>query len=124
MSQSRSPSELDHYQELALLTAKYSDNARVLIAGGESVALYPFLKLAGEAGEVADKMGKCIRDDDAIVSAGRRRELMLELGDVLWYVAACSRELGYSLSHVAMQNLAKLQDRANRNALGGSGDTR
>lgn len=124
MTASRSPSELDQYQLAALSTAKYTDNVRLLDHKGNSVAVYPFLKLAGEAGEVADKIGKSIRDYDGVISESARTALLYELGDVLWYVAACAKELGYELSHVAASNLSKLQRRAEQGTLGGSGDDR
>jgi len=50
--------------------------------------------------------------------------LIKELGDVLWYVSAIAHDLGFALSHVADINIGKLQDRLNRNKIGGSGDDR
>jgi NTP pyrophosphatase (non-canonical NTP hydrolase) len=49
---------------------------------------------------------------------------MLELGDVLWYVAQLSSELGFELNAVAEANLSKLASRSARNVIGGSGDHR
>lgn len=107
--------ELNDYQERASLTAKYEKRTGVL---------YTTLGLASEAGEVASKVKKVIRDENAVLSDERRRELALELGDVLWYVAMLSRELGYDLSTVATMNIDKLSDRDTRGVIGGSGDTR
>ncbi|MDX2007437.1 MAG: nucleoside triphosphate pyrophosphohydrolase family protein [Meiothermus sp.] len=117
---------LNEYQEQALKTAIYPK------VGGLGL-LYTVLKLAGEAGEVSEKVGKVIRDDmkDAsslITGLPLRQEvreaLRKELGDVLWYVAATAYELGYSLEEVALVNQAKLRDRAERGVLQGSGDNR
>jgi NTP pyrophosphatase (non-canonical NTP hydrolase) len=86
--------------------------------------IYPTLGLCGEAGEVADKVKKVLRDQDGVFSDDTRQALMLELGDVLWYVAQLSSELGFELNAVAEANLSKLASRAARNVIGGSGDHR
>ena len=86
--------------------------------------IYPALKLNGEAGEVAEKIGKIIRDKKGLISVEDEQEIMKELGDVLWYIAALADDLGHSLFHVANLNQKKLLDRKNRNKLHGSGDNR
>ena len=53
-----------------------------------------------------------------------RESIMMELGDVLWYIANLATELGYSLRDIAGANIQKLQDRQQRNKLHGSGDSR
>ncbi len=110
---------LDDYQRGALRTAKYPEAARLL---------YPALKLAGEAGEVAEKLGKLMRDEGwrpgLPLDDAQRDALAKELGDVLWYVAVLAHDLGVPLEAVASANLAKLADRAARGVLGGSGDDR
>jgi len=108
--------DLNTYQQAAGRTALYPDR-------GQN-PLYPTLGLCGEAGEVADKVKKVLRDDGGVFSAERRQAIALELGDVLWYVAQLAHELGVSLEEIASANLAKLADRADRNVLGGSGDRR
>ncbi len=82
--------------------------------------MYCTIKLNGEAGEFAEGVGKAMRDDDF----ERRNKLILELGDILWYVAAAARELGSDLDTVAFMNLSKLQSRKERGQLQGSGDLR
>jgi NTP pyrophosphatase (non-canonical NTP hydrolase) len=76
------------------------------LGGGRIPALcYLALGLAGEAGEVANKVKKVYRDDagtDAIID---------ELGDVLWYLSETARELGTSLEVVAHLNIKKLEER-------------
>lgn len=86
--------------------------------------IYPTLGLCGEAGEVADKVKKVIRDDNGVFSDPVRESLKLELGDVLWYVAQLASELGFDLDTIARANLEKLASRAARNVIAGSGDQR
>lgn len=120
---------LDDYQARTADTAIYPGKGTPL------GLIYCGLKLAGEAGEVAEKIGKAIRDDGLFVDHGpsldmheltpeRREAIMSEVADSLWYIASISRELGYSLSDVAQSNLDKLADRKARGVLGGSGDRR
>lgn len=106
---------LDEYQMAALETAIYPDAYRVI---------YPALGMAGEAGEVADKVKKVIRDDGGVVSDERKDAIAKEIGDVLWYCATLAHDLGYRLSDIATLNYAKLKSRQERHVLGGSGDER
>jgi NTP pyrophosphatase (non-canonical NTP hydrolase) len=81
--------------------------------------IYPALGLAGEAGEVANKVKKLIRD-----GALDKEAVAQEMGDVLWYLAALATDLGLDLGQIAEDNLARLADRKARGALHGSGDDR
>ena len=81
--------------------------------------LYPALGLAGEAGEVANKVKKMLRDNDF-----DREAIVAEIGDVLWYIAALSRDLNVSLNDIALSNIEKLYGRKERGTLQGSGDKR
>ena len=108
--------DLNAYQDAARLTALYPD------VGNNPI--YPTLGLSGEAGEVADKVKKVLRDRNGQFYDSVRVEIALELGDVLWYVAQLASELGYELEDVANQNLQKLRDRSSRGQLKGSGDHR
>lgn len=104
------------YAEGAAKTVIYPDQYKVI---------YPALKLAGEAGEVAQKIGKQIRDCQAdFDDPGFRQAVKKELGGVLWYIAAVARDLDISLDDVALTNLEQLASRAKRGVLGGSGDNR
>ena len=82
------------------------------------------LGLAGEAGEVADKVKKIVRDKKGKITDEDRLEIAKELGDVMWYVAGISRYLNIPLSEVAQMNLDKLESRLQRGKIGGSGDNR
>jgi NTP pyrophosphatase (non-canonical NTP hydrolase) len=84
---------------------------------------YAALGLAGEAGEVADKVSKLWRDNRTYDGAFEN-ELAKELGDVLWFCAAVANEIGFDLNTVALINVGKLKDRQKRNKLTGSGDNR
>ena len=101
---------MQYYQKEAARTAIYKT---------EHAVLYPALGLAGEAGEVADKVKKILRDDKF-----DRDAIAKEIGDVLWYIAALCRDLNVDMAEVAHQNLAKLRDRQERGKLQGSGDNR
>ncbi|MFN5119439.1 MAG: nucleoside triphosphate pyrophosphohydrolase family protein [Cyanobacteriota bacterium] len=104
------------YQERSRETARYPDAGRN--------AIYPTLGLCGEAGEVADKVKKVLRDREGQFDQSVRDDLRLELGDVLWYVAQLATELDLRLEDIATANLEKLASRAARNVIGGSGDRR
>ncbi|ETN87927.1 nucleoside triphosphate pyrophosphohydrolase family protein [Thermus sp. NMX2.A1] len=106
---------LNEYQQEAKKTALYPEAYRLL---------YPTLGLAGEAGELANKVKKILRDHGGNLSQAAREDLVAELGDVLWYVAQLATDLGVSLEEVAQANLAKLRSRLERGKLGGSGDNR
>lgn len=80
--------------------------------------------LVGEAGEVAEKFKKILRDKDGIATDEDRQELMKELGDVLWYINSVGIYLGYSLEDIAQNNLEKVLSRKDRGVTKGSGDNR
>lgn len=112
--------EMRHYQRKAAETAIYPDAGT-----GSAVALaYVGLGLAGEAGEIANKIKKVLRDDGGEITPEKAAELRKEVGDVLWYVARMATELQESLNAVAQHNLDKLASRRERGVVGGSGDNR
>lgn len=108
---------LDEYQDWTDTTAVYPG----ALASELPAIAYTALGLAGEAGEIANKVKKLLRDED---TPERRRAIGDELGDVLWYVARLAAELDISLSKIAVRNMAKLDARAARGTLQGSGDDR
>jgi NTP pyrophosphatase (non-canonical NTP hydrolase) len=104
------------YQKATAQTAKYPK---------EFAMVYLSLGIASEAGEVAGKMKKWIRDGDSKMTREQWVQAMSsEIGDVLWYAARLADELGLSLSQIAEENMDKLLDRKARGVIGGSGDNR
>lgn len=108
--------DLNEYQRKARETALYPNVGKNPI--------YPTLGLCGEAGEVAEKVKKIIRDKGGVFDADSKEKIKYELGDVLWYVAQLSSEMGFNLTEVADANLSKLSSRARRGRLSGEGDSR
>ncbi|MCK4823128.1 nucleoside triphosphate pyrophosphohydrolase family protein [bacterium] len=104
------------YQVSARKTAIYPNRGENLV--------YPVLGLNGEAGEVAEKVKKLIRDNESKFDKKFSDDMVKELGDVLWYVAAICDEMGFSMATIAQTNIKKLNDRSIRNKLSGSGDNR
>ena len=99
----------NEYQKIARSTAIYPKEYKVI---------YPALGLCGEAGEVAEKVKKNIRDGKSLDG------VRFELGDVLWYVAVLADDLGVTLEEIAQANVDKLKWRKYRGKIGGSGDNR
>lgn len=110
------PSDLDLYQTAAAETAIYPSLGHAIV--------YPALGLAGEAGEVAEKVKKMCRDDGCVLTEERRAAIKKELGDVLWYVSETARQAGLSLSEIAAENIKKLHSRQRQDMLNGDGDNR
>ena len=108
-------SDLDMYQKVARTTAIYPR---------EQAIIYPTLGLTGEAGEVANKVKKIIRDDGNKINEGLVQEISAEIGDVLWYIAVLADDIGCKLSDIANANLVKLANRKEKGTIHGSGDKR
>ena len=106
--------DLDEYQQKAMLTAK--PNSASLVYGA--------LGLSGEAGEVAEKIKKWIRDSGSDITKLDKEAMAKELGDVLWYIARISDLLDLKMSDIARTNIDKLSSRERRGVISGSGDDR
>jgi NTP pyrophosphatase (non-canonical NTP hydrolase) len=108
---------LDEYQKQALTTVLSSEDEFKDL-------LHWVLGINGEAGEIAEKVKKIIRDKGGKVSDEDKAEMAKEVGDVLWYLAVFADHLGLSFDEVAQKNLDKLRSRKARGVLGGTGDNR
>lgn len=103
------------YQDFVVSTKRYSRDYAVI---------YPALGLASEAGEVAGKVKKVLRDAAGQLDVDQANKIIDELGDVLWYVTCLIDDLGYTLDEVIERNTAKLEARVANNTIHGSGDNR
>ena len=104
------------YQEEAGATAIYPDRGHNIY--------YVCLGLAGESGEICEKVKKIMRDDDGEITDEKKELLKKELGDCLWYISQIAFEIGVSMEDIAEENIKKLSSRKERNVLKGSGDNR
>jgi len=107
----------NEYQEQAIKTALNQDTEFLTL-------MYRTLGLVGEAGEVAEKVKKILRDKGGEVSEADKQEIIKEMGDVMWYLQALADYLEIPLSQVAEVNLAKIHSRKTRGVTKGSGDNR
>jgi NTP pyrophosphatase (non-canonical NTP hydrolase) len=117
----------NQYQSLAQDTALYTGK------GSFRGLCYILFKLAGESGEVLEKMGKMLRGDEGedywdtdpkTWPQEIKDKFKKETGDVLWYLAGAAQELDMTLQEIAETNLEKLQSRQERGVTYGSGDER
>jgi len=106
----------EEYQKKSRETAIYQNLGNNFI--------YPTLGLAGETGEVVEKVKRVLRQKKGVVDEQSRTEILKELGDVLWYMAQLATELNLSLDNVASSNIEKLSSRKERGVLHGDGDSR
>jgi len=107
--------DFNSYQRTAITTAIYPATHKIL---------YPALGLAGEAGEVANKVKKLVRDGTSSLPDKWKEHIASEIGDVLWYCAVLADDLGMSLGRIASENEIKLAQRKKKGTIGGSGDSR
>lgn len=128
----------EEYEKAAVSTAIYPGQGTAI------GMMYCALKLNGEAGELAEHIGKAMRDDSLVemcqgftneggvdtlvalndLTVARDELVKKEIGDCLWYLAALARERGTSLAAIAQGNIDKLAARKATGTLGGSGDNR
>jgi NTP pyrophosphatase (non-canonical NTP hydrolase) len=130
----------DEFQEFAAKTAIYPREAAIFypalglagevgevaekVAGEWPDGSLPTLHMAAHAGKVANQVKKIIRDDDGEITESRRKAIAKEIGGVLWYCAALATDLGFNLGDIARENSAILASRAERGTLKGDGDDR
>lgn len=105
----------ESYQQRAKQFAVFPESG----TGSVNELLYLSLGLAGESGEVCEKIKKYYRD--GIID---KQQVKKELGDVLWYLSMLALALGFSMNEIAIENLGKLTRRSENGTLRGSGDNR
>lgn len=107
----------DEYQKKAKTTSTIDPKS-------VTAPYYFALGLNGEAGEIAEKLKKVIRNHNNDISQLDLEDFKKELGDVLWYVTMMSEQVGLTLDDIAKTNLAKLADRKTRGVINSTGDYR
>jgi len=107
---------LQEYEEF-MQTSKFYPQDKLPIT-------YPALGLNGEAGEVAEKVKKCWRDNNGVFDDNVKQAIMKELADTLWYIWACADDMGYTLEDVLKIGIEKVKNRKETNTVHGSGDDR
>lgn len=114
----KKPKTFNEYQKFTWSTRIYPP---------EQGIVYNTFGLAGETGEICEKLKKLIRDKNRnlnSLSSAEKLEIAKELGDVQWYLATLAKELGFTLQKIININYEKLTSREKRNKLKGSGDSR
>lgn len=109
--------KFDDYQE-------QSRKTMIVDGPGLTKLYYCALGLTNEAGEVAGKVKKVIRDRNGRLDAEAKEMIAAELGDVLWYIARVADEVDIKLGDLAQGNLDKLLSRMDRGKIKGDGDKR
>ena len=107
--------DFNAYQNFASITRIYPENMKIV---------YPCLGLSGEVGEVCEKVKKIYRDKKGNFSEHDKEQIVREMGDVLWYLAALASDLGYNLNDIAFNNTQKILERKDNGKLHGNGDYR
>ncbi len=91
-----------------------------MVTSGQTRLVENILGLAGETGEVVEKVKKSLRDDHNL----DRDAFLLELSDVLFYLTGLAEYVGSDLQEVLDINVKKLDSREKRGVIQGSGDNR
>ena len=86
--------------------------------------LYYALGMAGETGELMEKIKKLFRDKNGVIDFEFKEAVVKEMGDVQWYMARLADQFEIDFESVAITNVKKLASRKVRNKIHGSGDER
>jgi len=113
--------QISDYSTQAISTDLYDKEGQAI---DSHAMLEKVLGLVGEAGEVAEKFKKILRDKNGQATPEDKKELAKELGDILWYINSVGIYLGFSLEEIAQNNLDKVLSRRERGVTQGSGDNR
>ncbi len=112
--------DFNAYQKKTRLTDKGAGPEHGLSPGW----VYYVLGIAGETGELVEKIKKHFRDDYGEMTDKKRDEIIKEAGDILWYLARLMDNFGIDFNEIAKENIKKLLDRKKRNKIHGEGDNR
>ncbi len=85
---------------------------------------YVTIAITEEAGEIAGKIKKLIRDKKGKLDDEAKEGLIKEIGDVQWYLARLCDLIDVPMSRVLKTNMEKIMSRKDRGAIHGSGDDR
>ena len=123
--------KLREYAEMVHGAAIYREGVDALLDSASREDLAKMLKifyaatgLAGEAGEVANKVKKILRDNKGIVDDAVRQRVLGELGGVAWYLNATAEEFDLRIEDVLNYNYDQITDRKSRGVISGDGDDR
>jgi NTP pyrophosphatase (non-canonical NTP hydrolase) len=122
---------LREYAEMVHGAAIYREGVDALVESASKEDLAKMLRifyaatgLAGEAGEVANKVKKILRDNGGVVDDEVRQRILGELGGVAWYLNAAAEEFDLRIEDVLNYNYDQITDRQARNVIKGDGDDR
>ena len=110
--------EFNEYQKRASTTADFTGHP------GEYPLMYSCMGLAGETGEVIEKVKKVMRNNGGEMSEEQREAIKQEIGDVLWYLSQVARFCDIAFDDAAKANVEKLADRRARGVIRSEGDAR
>src|SRR5262249_24249044 len=113
--------DFNEYQKLASRTAHMPEDKK---DDPHYALMYFCMGLAGETGEVIEKVKKVIRNHHGDIPEDKRALIKHEIGDVLWYLSQTARMCDITLDDAAAANIEKLADRAKRGVIKSEGDTR
>lgn len=114
----------DNYRTMDSINEYQQKIEQFAIFPKEQALVYLSLGLASEAGEVAGKVKKVIRDGNGEFTDEQKLAILAEIGDVAWYMSMLASTIGVDMSDVLAENYYKLEFRAQRGMIGGSGDNR
>lgn len=109
------------YPQIVCLQNPTEDQIKRCIVAGVDIVniswIYPLIGLLGEAGELANKLKKTIRDDNFLITMQKRKEIIDEGGDLEWYKAILLDECRIDPNYVLAYNIAKLKERQKKNTV-------
>lgn len=117
----------NEYQKKAQTTAQFPTDITLHVSTYYENPLpwiYPAIGLAGETGELLNKLKKVIRDNEGVITENMNMMIIDEIGDVMWYIAMLCNTLGYDMDIVMNRNVSKLAERMKNNTIKGNGDNR